>query len=106
MRPSVWVILKVALERSWLALTTGQLALAGVSASTGDDDGKPYAEAPPIDRPKPGDSEGWRRPKEKSADIEGPIPSQKRDDCCEGTCLAGCCACEGADCCCAIAACL
>jgi len=100
-RPNGWVILKVALERSWLGLTTGQLALAGVTASTGDNGQPTDAEGPPVDRP-----ESWRRSKEQSETPEGPISSKKRDDWCEGTCLGGLCACEGADCCCAIAACL
>ncbi len=107
-RPSVWVILKVAVERSWLALTTGQLALAGMSAAAAEeeDEREAYAGAPPVDRSVASHADSWRRKKEKSPDIEGPIPSQKRDDCCGNTCMAGICAEGSCEACCCMAACL
>ena len=90
-------------QRSWLALTTGQLALAGLRASTEDEERPTYAEGPATELPKPTDADAWRRAKQKSVDQEGPIPSQKREDCCGNTCMAGLCAeggCEVCCCCC------
>lgn len=107
-RPSVWVILKVAVERSWLALTTGQLALAGVSAAAAkeEDEREAYASAPPVDRSAASRAESWRREKEKSPDIEGPSPPQKRDDCCGNRFMAGICAEGGCELCCCAGGCL
>ena len=104
-RPNRWAILKSATQRSWLALTTGQLALAGLRASTEDDERPTYAEAPATDLPKPTDADAWRRAKQKSEDTEGPIPAQKRQDCCENTCMAGLCAEGGCEVCCCCLAC-
>jgi len=104
-RPSAWAIAKQVVERSWLALTTGQLALAGPRASNDDAERPTYAVAPATDLPKPTDAGGWRRAKQKSTDLEGPIPSQKRQDCCGNTCMAGLCAEGGCEVCCCCLAC-
>ena len=104
-RPSAWAVGKDVVARSWLALSTGQLALAGPRATTDDDERPTYAEAPAPDLPKPTDAGDWRRAKQKSADPEGPTPSQKRQDCCENTCMAGLCAEGGCEVCCCCLAC-
>ena len=104
-RPSAWAIGKQVVERSWLALTTGHLAVAGVRVSTEEDERPTYAEAPAAELPTPADADAWRRAKQKSVDLEGPIPSQKRQDCCENSCMAGLCAEGGCEVCCCCLAC-
>ena len=104
-RPNRWAMLKMVTQRSWLALTTGQLAFAGPRASTEEEERPTYAEAPATDLPKPTDADAWRRAKQKSEDLEGPIPAQKRQDCWENTCMAGLCAEGGCEVCCCCLAC-
>ncbi len=106
-RPSRWAMLKLVTQRSWLALTTAQLAFAGANAPRNDEEEEPtYNAAPPEKLPKPSHPIGWRRAREKPKILDGPIPSQKRDDCCGNTCLAGLCAAESCDVCCCCLACL
>ena len=103
-RAGKWSILKLVTERSWLALTTGQLAFAGIRASSGDGEKPTYVAAPPVEVPadEPG---GWRR-KTVDAMVPGERSATKpQDDCCGNTCLAGLCAEGSCDVCCCCLAC-